>query len=558
MAVAQPAGTPQNPCVEADMRTRTPTGFPVFLLVVLIACGDDGGPSAPGAVKVVTATGGFDLDPDGYTVTLDNERQQSVGTNAEATFASVAVGEHLVELTDYSTNCSVGGNNPRTVTVSEGNTASTTFLVTCEPSTGQVAVLTATAGPEPDPDGYLVSLDGVHNQSIDVNGSTTFNRVSPGDHEVSLTGLADNCQVLGANPRTVTVSAGNTTSTTFSINCDPTTGAVMVQTSTTGIDLDSDGYTATLDGGQSQWIDANGSVTFSGISPGDHVVELTGVALQCAVGEFNPRTVTVAVGSTAGVVFAVACGTSLSGRIAYVSWDLYVVNLPDLTSVTIASSGNAETEPDWSPDGTRLVYVEVVGGASFNMYTINDDGTNKMFLGSGYSPRWSPDGSQIVFVRGGQIFVMNASGGGERQLTYGLKGFPDWSPDGSRIVYDCKANAISPRDICVMNADGTGQATLAQTAADEFNPVWSSDGAKIAFAVGSVGDSDVAVMNADGSGRVVLTSHSGNDWQPEWSPDDKWIAFVTSRNGGAIAAITPDGQTEVRIIDGGGQPAWTR
>ncbi len=54
---------------------------------------------------------------------------------------------------------------------------------------------------------------------------------------------------------------------------------------------------------------------------------------------------------------------------------------------------------------------------------------------------------------------------------------PAWSPDGKQIVI----NSALPRDIYVINADGTGLAQLTFHPANEANPDWSPDGRRIAF-----------------------------------------------------------------------------
>ena len=51
-------------------------------------------------------------------------------------------------------------------------------------------------------------------------------------------------------------------------------------------------------------------------------------------------------------------------------------------------------------------------------------------------PTWSPDGSKIAFVGGGKIWVINADGTNEINISGTRTGdnYPDWSPDGSRIA----------------------------------------------------------------------------------------------------------------------------
>jgi hypothetical protein len=84
-----------------------------------------------GDLDVATATTGADLDPDGYTVTVDGTTSQATGANATVRFSALAEGSHTVELSGVAANCTLAGSNPRTVTVAAGSVASTTFDVTC-------------------------------------------------------------------------------------------------------------------------------------------------------------------------------------------------------------------------------------------------------------------------------------------------------------------------------------------------------------------------------------------------------------------------------------------
>src|SRR5207253_1748558 len=144
----------------------------------------------------------------------------------------------------------------------------------------------------------------------------TFSGLSTGSHTVVLSGVAGNCSVSGGTSRTVTVPAGATASTSFSVTCTappPQTGSLSVSASTTGSNLDPDGYTATVDGGASQSVATNGSVTFTGLSAGSHSVALSGVAANCTVGGSNPRTVTVPAGGTTTTTFSVTCAATGGG-----------------------------------------------------------------------------------------------------------------------------------------------------------------------------------------------------------------------------------------------------
>jgi Tol biopolymer transport system component len=69
-----------------------------------------------------------------------------------------------------------------------------------------------------------------------------------------------------------------------------------------------------------------------------------------------------------------------------------------------------------------------------------------------------------------------------------------------------------------MNADGTGQTRLTNNPADDYQPAWSRDGSKIAFASERDGNGQIYVMNADGTGQTRLTNNSAYDNKPDWSP----------------------------------------
>jgi len=172
-----------------------------------------------GSIQVTTTTGGHDLDPDGYTLTLDGGLDQHIETNGSV-LLSVQAGEHQVGLTDVASNCAVSGNNPRTVAVSPGAVGLATFDIHCERLTGGLRVQTSTQGAGFDPDGFTVHVDGGPPQPIAPVATLTFSDISSGDHQVLLDGLSALCNLEGTNPRTVSVPAGGTGSATFLATCE--------------------------------------------------------------------------------------------------------------------------------------------------------------------------------------------------------------------------------------------------------------------------------------------------------------------------------------------------
>jgi len=97
------------------------------------------------------------------------------------------------------------------------------------------------------------------------------------------------------------------TSATFEVRAPPpTTGDLTVTTTTGGAGTDPNGYTVSVDG-VTQSITVSGSVTYNGLTAGNHSVGLSGVATNCVVSGQNPRTVPVSAGNTAQTDFVVTC-----------------------------------------------------------------------------------------------------------------------------------------------------------------------------------------------------------------------------------------------------------
>ena len=344
----------------------------VAILLGATACNDSESPQPDaallplpdlGTLAVTVGTSGSDIDPDGYTVTVDGSVSQSVGANGLVTFTGLAAGDHTVGLSGVASNCTVSGDNPRTVSLIIGVVGTTSFSVGCAaiPKTGDLTATTSTTGSSLDPDGYTVTVDGNSSKAIGTNASVTFTGLSAGDHSVALSGVAANCSASGGTSRTVTVPAGGTASTTFAVSCAATTGNLTVTTNTTGSNLDPDGYTVVVDGSQSQAIGINTSVTFSGLSPGNHSVQLNGLAQNCTVSS-NPRTVSITAGSTTPTTFTVSCAATTTTGTLTVSNSTTGSDLdPDGYTVTV--SGSAGTGSQTMATNGNVIFANIPAGS---------------------------------------------------------------------------------------------------------------------------------------------------------------------------------------------------
>ena len=305
------------------MRPNSSLACSLLAAFVLGAAGCDSSDNltAPGlgTLEVTSTTVGAESDPDGYMVQIDSEAAQLLGLTETVRKTGITPGDHSIQLSGIAPNCTVAGNNPRTVSIAAGQTATVTFEVTCGVSSGGLQVTAATTGASIDADGYTLTVDGSERGTLQPSGGLTLAGLIPGPHDIGLSGVAGNCTVEGDNPRTVTVVAGEGGTLAFIVTCTAppaNAGTLRVTTATTGTNPDPDGYSFTVDGGASQPVGVNGTASIPNVAAGARSVQLGGLAGNCAVQGSNPSTVTVSSGATAEASFAISCtATSNSARL---------------------------------------------------------------------------------------------------------------------------------------------------------------------------------------------------------------------------------------------------
>ena len=216
--------------------------------------------------------------------------------------------------------------------------------------------------------------------------------------------------------------------------------------------------------------------------------------------------------------------TPMGGGYGQIAFASDRTGLPQIWLITTDSTGlNQITDsqwgacqPDWSPDGTRLVFI-------------------------------SPcDGNRELY-RGSSLFIVNVDGNGLTPLpTLGGGDFdPSWSPDGSQISFTSLRNGDRPQ-IFVLDVETNDVRCLSEESNRDYQPTWSSDGSQILFVSTRNGPYQIWTMAADGMDQTRFTvSGSLKDTYPVWSPDGQVIIFTQSEGEGSISRLVgaryPDG-----------------
>lgn len=251
------------------------------------------------------------------------------------------------------------------------------------------------------------------------------------------------------------------------------------------------------------------------------------------------------------------------GRLAYVSTEsgggpeLHVRWMANGASANITALPEGPGGISWSPDGTRIAYTARVPGETLT-------------LGSGpempEGAKWK-DGPTIIdrvtyrfdgagYLKSGftQIFLVSATGGAPRQLTFGDRnhdGALEWTPDGTTILIsgnrdeDWELAGVDSEIYAIDVASGNITA-LTDRDGPDFHPEVSPDGKSIAY----IGYDDrklayeqngLYLMNVDGSNKRRIAAGFDRDIASmEWTAAGLFVGY---EEAGAyrVAQVSPTG-----------------
>jgi Tol biopolymer transport system component len=411
-------------------------------------------------------------------------------------------------------------------------------------STSGLALVTTTAGIQPDQDGYTIIVDGNARGTVGANDSVTVAGIEAGPHSVELADVEFNCATLGQFTRSVSVEEDAETVVDYSIACDTVSRSRIALVR--GLDLSVEVFVMNADGSDA-------------------------TSLKTSLGAVFPQ---------GGDALPPVSWSADGNRVAFVRADggLYVANADGTGLIQIALTG---TSPIWSENGRKVAFLAVdpIGseGCCRSIFVAESDGSAVTQVTHDRSIShydFAANGSMLAyewFERQSRLFVIRPDGTGEREIAPpGACCFqlPSLSPDGTKVAYtaapDVQGDNGPGSEIYVSPTDGGGPAIdLSNSPGNEYWPVWSPDGSRIAFVSSAPGSGFVLgslhVVNADGTGHINLTPLD-QAMDPAWSPEGTRIAytgvvdnhvhvFVANSDGSGRTDITPDSDSYL--------PTWT-
>jgi dipeptidyl aminopeptidase/acylaminoacyl peptidase len=205
------------------------------------------------------------------------------------------------------------------------------------------------------------------------------------------------------------------------------------------------------------------------------------------------------------------------------------------------------SDPVWSPDGTRVVFVWDRAGVS-NLFVADvarPDGEPQALTtfesGAPAGAFWSRDGQRVYFARGGDLWLVPAAGGPAAPLWTSPApetGFA-LSPDNTRTAFVRPSSAPKAGVDLVTRSTSDGSETIvAHDAVNIAAVVWSPDSAHLAYSAGARSIRHEQTPEYSGA-KIIYTITERTPAQ----------AFVVPSRGGKPVAIGAPGNANLRWID---------
>jgi Tol biopolymer transport system component len=196
--------------------------------------------------------------------------------------------------------------------------------------------------------------------------------------------------------------------------------------------------------------------------------------------------------------------------------DIFLQRIGGQTSINLTADSPADEEqPAFSPDGERIVFRSSRDGGGLFVMGRTGEAVRRVTR-EGFNPDWSPDGTQIVYTMArtelrpqnaeqrGALMVVPVDGGEARQI-YQSAMTPRWSPKAARIAFASRNSAAAEgtSNILTIPAGGGDAVGVTNDTFLNWNPAWSPDGAHLFYVSNRGGSPNIWRVAIDEPSGVV-------------------------------------------------------
>lgn len=369
------------------------------------------------------------------------------------------------------------------------------FFTSCDdtptaskPDSGTAEVLVTTSGTQISDNGYTLFIDDSSEEDVPLTARNEGDRfedalsltLSPGLHEIELTGTTPNCRIESDNPVSVSITPGESTSVEFSVRCEVALNNKVV-------------FVSDRDGPTDLYVADPGETPAEGFS---NYKKLTNDDYQ----ESHPAI------------------SSDGTKIVYVqSGNIWVISA-DGTGATQLTESRLDKEPAWFAGNTKIAFISNRDEIP-QLYVMNADGSNETRLATEQIMSKPVDQTTPLLYQGKQK-TMNQDD--EDKASPKLMTVMGGGDDAEIVILD-------------LDSDGDGITdTVPLTNNDHFDgyPALSPDGSEILIVVeDEKGTKNFRLIDAE-TGETLSTSEFepafiDDQAYPAWSPDGSEIIFTS-------------------------------
>lgn len=236
------------------------------------------------------------------------------------------------------------------------------------------------------------------------------------------------------------------------------------------------------------------------------------------------------------------------------STNVYIIDADGENMTPLTDDAGFSGHPGWSPDYAQVVFVSDRDGppGTYDVWVMDADGTNGVNLtntpdATEWAPKFSPDGTRITYIEivdgeGSFLMVMNADGSGRQRLAgpYKFAEFPAWTRDGAEIWFAAIEQAKNDVDIYTIAAGGGEVRVEVATPSSDLCPHFTRDGQYVTYATAPVdepGNIDLFIREIDsddttGETHRRLTTEPGTDDYMAPAPDSSLYVYLARRESG--------------------------